>query len=263
MSARIRELRNDVIAFRSYDITFFRLQPTWGFWMARRYTKREQQEFRQSLHAALHSFSEKLKAVGSSPEERLIWLTAFVKREASDDSTRVSAAKELDVFLSHHYKSWAGDFNSAVDLQQFIEPNDVPRIQVEVRALLDGLSPDGNAWFSSSIADGLLWRRDRGVFLVTRAPGLPQVLASVVNLLMTVGPRLRRCETPSCRRLFSMKRPGQKRCTTRCGGTDRVREWRQKNRERLSENRHRQYAKKVALRLPGVRVGRRRASAKT
>src|SRR4029079_17649533 len=93
--------------------------------------------------------------------------------------------------------------------------------------------------------------------LVTRGSGIAQVLAGIVDLLTSIGARLRRCKTASCRQLFVANRPAQVRCGPSCGGTERVREWRHKHREQHSGNRHRQYARKIAKRLPGARVARR------
>jgi hypothetical protein len=188
----------------------------------------------------------------------LAWLGDFLNRDVAADSSQTAGAEELRAFLMQHYQAWGGGVNFVIDagLDQPIDPADVPAIQAAIRDALDRFASEGHVWFPHPIGDGLLWRRGRGVSLVTRAAGLAQVLAAVVDLLMTVGPRLQRCE--SCRRLFVMTRPHQRFCTTQCGTRQRVADWRDKNRDRLAESKHRQYARKVKEKLPHVRVTRRR-----
>jgi hypothetical protein len=200
---------------------------------------------------------ENLAAVGSKPDERVLWLGEFVRRSLTEDRDRTSAAGELNAFLMHHYPSWGADFNFAGSIQHVIGPGDVAAIQEALREAMGRLGSEESAWFPQSVGDGLRWQPGRGVSLITRTGGLPQVLAAVADLLITVGPRLARCKTPSCHRLFATKRPGQVHCTTKCGGMYRVNKWRQENSERVAESRHEQYARKVRAKLPGVRVSRR------
>jgi hypothetical protein len=147
-----------------------------------------------------------------------------------------------------------------MDIHAIAGPDEVQAAQLAVRDVLRGLEPGMSVWLneppfdrSISVGNGLFWRQGRGVVLGTRGSGVSLVLAAVVDVLMTVGPRLARCVTPSCRRLFAIQRKGQKRCIRKCGATERVREWRKKNPERTSDNKHQQYARKVQRRL-GARV---------
>jgi hypothetical protein len=229
--------------------------------MGGRYSGKARAEHAMELAAAravIENLAERLAAVGSNPDARLLWLGEFVTRDLSDEHKHTAAAGELDAFLTHHFRSWGSDFRFAGSIYHGIEPAEVPAIQAALRDVLNQLGSEDYVWFSQPIGDGLRWRVGRGVALVTRAGGLPQVLAAVADLLMAVGPRLGRCKTPSCRSLFASKRPGQVHCTTKCGGTFRVNEWRKKNRERVAESRHGPYARKVKAKLPGVRVSRRR-----
>lgn len=237
------------------------LQQERRFRVARRYREKTKAQWKADIVAVAATFakmSATLAAIGGTPRARLLWLGDVLRRDLTGDVARETTADEMNAFLVTYYRAWGGDFTTAADIQQLIEADTVPAIQAALRDVLDRLVPDESVWLSQPIGDGLVWRPRKGVLLVTRAAGLPQVLSAVVDLLNSIGPRLRRCGTPTCRRLFAVNRPGQIRCVPSCGSTLRVQEWRRKNRERLSEAKHRQYARKVAARLPGARVTRRK-----
>lgn len=199
---------------------------------------------RNNLAAAL----DDIASVGGDADKRLLWLGDFVKRDLSKARACDRAAKELTNFVMLAFIRSTMEF----DIQQFARPNDVPAVQSAVRDLLRGLEPGHTVWWTEppfeqpiTVGNGLIWRKGSGVGLATRASGVSLVLAAVVDVLLTVGPRLARCVTPSCRRLFALRRKGQTHCVPTCGAQERMEAWREQNRERLSETRHRNYARKV------------------
>jgi hypothetical protein len=216
--------------------------------------RRTDAQSRQQLAATFAQLHRQLRAVGSSPGEQLQWLQTFVRRDPVD---LVAAAQELHALLLHHFTAWGADFNSAADIQAVVTPDDVPGIQRTLRTLLDGLKPDAYVWFSHPMGDGLLWRPDRGVHLVTRSLAPAQVCAAVGHLLIGIGPRLRRCKTSDCQKLFAATRPGQVRCTKTCGEAERQRAWRQAHRQQYANRQHQHSAKRVKAQRPRVRVTRR------
>jgi hypothetical protein len=216
--------------------------------------------FSHAVMVAMRQFSQRLETVGSTPDEQLAWLARFVRRDDLDrEDNRGAAAAELHAFLLRHYKAWGASVNVIVDheLEQPIAPHDVPTIQEAVRNVLDQLAPDARVAFPQAIGDGVVWRAEHGIVLVTRAPGVPKVLAAVVDLLLAVGPRLHRCERAACRRLFARTRPHQRYCSTTCGGIERVAKWRRGHPDQLATHRHQHYARTVRARLPGARPRRR------
>jgi hypothetical protein len=222
--------------------------------MGRRNKRRSETHIQQQLLNTFARLHHQLRAVGSTPGEQLQWLETFVRRDPFD---RAIAAQELNMLLLHHYTAWGADFNSAADIQAFVTPDDVAGIQGALKTLLDGLKPDAYVWFSHPIGDGLRWHPDQGVSLVTRSVASAQVFAAVGQLLIGIGPRLRRCKTSTCQKLFTANRPGQVRCTKTCGEAERQRAWRHAHREQYAERQHQQYAKRVRAHRPRVRVTRR------
>lgn len=189
-----------------------------------------------------------IASVGRDAETRLLWLGDFVTRDLSDDDARERAWKELHTFVVLAFIRSPMLF----DIQHYAKADEVLAVQAAVRDLLRGLAPGSTVWWTEppfeqpiTVGNGLIWREGRGVGLATRASGVSLVVAAVVDVLLTVGPRLARCVTPSCRRLFAVRRKGQTHCLPTCGAKERVEAWRRKNRDRLSETRHRQYARKV------------------
>jgi len=212
---------------------------------------------------AFRTIQNRIRAVGETPGGRLKWLTQFATVPLTDDAERERLETELQWFILLQYSGWAaGDTRTAMRLEASTDW-DIPSVQAAVRELLGELEPDRVVWFRIPIGDGVHWIPGRGVVTVTRAGGVPQVLAAVADLLAAVGNRLRRCETPECRRLFAFTRSAQRRCHPNCGGAERVRAWRAKNREKLSEERHAKYLRKVrSLKGPKVRITRRKRAGK-
>jgi hypothetical protein len=200
---------------------------------------------------------ERINAVGTKADDQLAWLHRFCSADVSSAAARDSLVGNLSAMLVLRYRGWAGSsFNAAVDLQGRLEAGEIPNIQQAVRELLAGLIPGQITALPVPAADGVVWRKNRGIAIVTRTHGLPQVLSAVVDLLIEVGSKLQRC--PGCGRLFAMGRPGQKFCSRQCGTRDRVTRWRLQNAERHSANRHGQYVRKVKTKYPKARVARRR-----
>jgi hypothetical protein len=194
-------------------------------------------------------------------ERHLLWLGDFIKRDVSSEEARAAAVQQIRSLV---FQSMVRHKTARIAVQQFAEVSEVPAIQVSLRNLFEGLEPGSSVWLSetpfelkNALWNGVVWSRERGVMLATRSSGVELVLTAVVDLLMAIGPRLHRCITPSCRRLFASRRKGQVRCVATCGATQRVQKWRAANRERSATSRHEQYARKVKARLPGVRVARR------
>ena len=224
---------------------------------SRRYTKDDLQAAKMTVARTFARMAQSQRTVGITPAERLSWLEDFSRHALDTDAAADEQGTLLNWFVVAHYAAWGGaDFDTATRLQHVINPGDVHVLQRQVRDVLNALEPGGIVWFPQPIVDGIRWSGDR-VVSVTRTPGVPQVLAAVADLLADIGPRLRRCETPTCRRLFAFKRPAQRRCRIECGGADRVREWRAKHREQLSEQRHEKYKGQVKAKAPHVRVARR------
>jgi hypothetical protein len=195
-----------------------------------------------------------IASIGTDADQRLLWLGDFVSRDLGDREAKERAARELALV------PFAGGGAVQLDIRTLPGPEDAQAVQAAVRDVLRGLAAGGSVWLheppfdpSISVGNGLIWREGRGVVLATRGSGVSLVLAAVVDVLMAVGPRLARCVTPSCRRLFAIRRKGQTHCVKTCGSGDRVREWRKKNPGRESEKKHRQYTRRVQRRL-GARV---------
>lgn len=227
--------------------------------MSRRYTPRQVRQARQQVVDWLQTIGTRTQRIGTSPSEQLWWLGDFVTQTLSAEQDLDEAASDVQWFVIMHVRAWAGDTRTAADLERLIAPGDVTSIQRAVRDTLQQLEPGGFVWWPQPVGDGVRWT-SKGVVSVTKAEGITHILAAVADVLIQVGPRLRRC---ACGRLFSYTRPQQKRCHPNCGGTERVRAWRAKNRERVSEMSHAKYVRKVKAASPNVRVARRPRSAKT
>jgi hypothetical protein len=192
----------------------------------------------------------------------LVWIQDFARHHAPNDiQGRENAAGLLSWFAISHMRAWGASFGVARQIYQKVQPTDVPMIHEAVRDVLQRfVAADGQhvvARLPVAIGDQLVWQPGRAVSLVSSSDCLSQVLAALADLLMSVGPRLRLCETPNCRRLFSLKRQGQKRCRPNCGVDDRVRKWRAENAKRHSKNKRRQYEHKMEKQLhPKVCVNR-------
>lgn len=223
--------------------------------MTRRY--KVPRDWRQQLAAAFNVALKRMEQIGSTVDAQLAWLHRFSEQDVSDDAVRVELAGEVGAMLMMRYRGWAaGSTNVAAELERTIEPDNVREIQQAIRELLSRLEPGQIVNLSSALGDGLVWREDRGIAVVTRSPGAPQVLAAVIDLLIEAGAKLQRCA--GCGRLFAMSRPRQRYCSRQCGTRVRVAEWRAKNPERHTENRHQQYVRKVRARFPKARVNRKR-----
>ena len=186
--------------------------------MPRRYTDKTKAEIGAEAVAGLARFQARVNAAGATPDERLLRLGELLQRDLADAAARVRAADQLNGLLIHHYQAWGSSVNAIRKhgLQHLITEDEAPTIQTELREVLGRLMPGDPVFVDVPISDGVVWDRDRGVRLVTRTAGLPQVLAAVVDLLISIGPRLRRCKTPDCQKLFATKRPAQIHCTTKC-----------------------------------------------
>ena len=243
--------------------------------MTRRYTKAEIVEYLRSqpeaerrafVLAAWNHFVKNLETVGQEPNDRLAWIEGFARGVSPNDQvTREKYSHLLYAFTVIHLKGW-GAPGVRPDIHEVVEPDEVPMIHAAVRDVFDQLHaarPDDEGLFYArlpvAVGDEIVWRPGEGVTVVTRGQGsLHQVLAALAHLLVSIGPRLRVCETHTCRRLFGLRRKGQKHCTIECGRNERVRKWRAKHGDEHSENRHRQYSRKVKKQLhAGVRVSRR------
>jgi hypothetical protein len=216
---------------------------------------------------------EELAAVGLDADIRLLWLGDFARRELLDASERERAAAELTSFVVLQFVGTKGGGFVELDVDRYPNATDVPALQAVVSSLLAGLVPGSSAWFEPpafpqpiAIGNGLIWREGRGVMLATRQYGhgwdglVAIIVASVVDLLLAIGPRLRRCR--GCQRLFALARPHQRFCDTTCANASRVAAWRKRNPKRASEQRHQQYVRKVKARQPRAKVTRRRQKEK-
>lgn len=231
--------------------------------MSRRFkdmTDVEQQHVLQQAREVWTAWGRLFRTIGTTPAERLVWLEAWSRRDLTNAE---SAALELQVFLIHHANAWAaGSTGFICELEArhqppFVAAADVPAVQRAIRALLQAISPGTCVPLSQSVGDALLWHPTHGVRLVTQSFGEPQVFAAVADLLMQIGPRLRRCKTADCHKLFAANRPGQVRCTKTCGEAERQRAWRAAHRQHYAERQHQQYVKRVRAQRPRVRVTRR------
>jgi hypothetical protein len=206
-----------------------------------------------SLAVAVNEYT----AVGTDFDQRLQWLGDFAQRELVDEAACRRAASELNAFIA---LCFAG--SGSLEIVRLTAPSDAPEIQRVVRDVLRGLAPGLPVWLDEkpieigAIGNALLWRQDRGVMVMTRLAGAGSVIAAVVDLLIAIGPRLRRCE--GCSRLFALSRPHQKFCSTQCGLKHRVAKWRAAHPEKLADQRHQQYERRVKAKLPRARVARRR-----
>ena len=219
----------------------------------RRYTSRE------AFTSILRDLTRTLEVVGHEPAQRLAWLMSFIARPLSDASSRDAAATELNGFLCYHVQAWAGNVNTAVQLEALRGDTavDILTVQTDMRALLQALAPDaGLVRLPQPIGDALAWG-SKGVYLVSERSLRSQTSLAIVDLLRTIGPRLRRCE--GCSTLFAQGRSHQKYCTERCSDKYRVMRHRHRKRDELLEQKHQRYVKKVRARTyPGARVARRK-----
>ena len=210
---------------------------------------------RRALVDLLRLLLGPFRAIGSDPDRQLEWLHAFSARDLSRPDARVSATAEVNAFLVVRYEAWGADIDTARLMDQPVEADEIEAIQHAVRDLVTQITPGSPAGLPTGVADGLLWRADQGVSVVTRARGVPQVLACVVEILTRNGAGLRRCV--GCTRLYVKHRSDQRFCSTSCGTRFRVRDWREKNATSHRKNRHKQYVRKVQTRIPKARVTRR------
>ncbi len=239
--------------------------------MKRRYSTPDSKTTRAALQRAVYDgmsgLLRRMAQIGRTEAEQLTWLTDLIARDL-DDTTHDEVAADLSVFAAVRVHAWAGDVNNAAGfdnvpgienvpgIQHPLAAEDVGATQQQLRDLLTTLAPGKTTVLAQPVGDGVYWGPDR-VALVSQRGALMQVLAAAVDLLITIGPRLRRCETASCRRLFALKRPGQKRCRVTCGATERVRQWRAQHRPEVSERQHAKYQRKVKARQPLAQVKRR------
>lgn len=218
-----------------------------------------------AMAAALAKALDGLRAVGTSPTERLAWLNRFLKRDDLAQTDRChEAAREIHAFLTHHYRSWGATVNTVVDegLESPVLPTQVPAIQSGLRETIGRLEPGGSAvWLPSAIGDGLVWPEKRGITLITRTSGLPQLLAATLELLGRFDGKLGKCESPSCRNFFVKGRSHGRHCSRTCASRERVRRKRERDGgAKLSDARHQRYVRDLQKKIPSTRVvvGRRR-----
>jgi hypothetical protein len=194
------------------------------------------------------------------PREHLAWLQGFAARALDTPAQRDTAARECAVFCSQQNswsrqwaQQWAVGGGSTLDFTKGIRA-----AQTAVRKLLGDLRSGEVTWLARPLAyHGLVWRRQR-ITLVTRATGLGQFRAALVDFLVTIGPRLRCCASAACGRFFLPTHGRQRHCDKACGNRQRQRAWRRVHRRRLSDVRHDQYRKRQRARLgPNVQVHRR------
>jgi hypothetical protein len=200
-----------------------------------------------------------LLTVGRSVDEKLQWLNDFANRDLSTAEALDLATGELHTLTILRFVDSGG---LGIDITGRMQPSDTPLVQSAVRTILEGLRPGSSLWFdeppfepSFTVGNGLIWSKQRGVTVSTRGSGFRAAMSAVVEVLVSAGSKLRRCE--GCQQLYIVSRPHQRFCTTRCGGAIRLAKWRKENRDRLLEARHQQYARKVKAKLPGARVRRR------
>jgi hypothetical protein len=205
------------------------------------------------------TLAEAMRAVGASPAERLAWLEEFVRRDVSAD--RGVAARELYAFVLQY----------AIQVQHYgilqnldVDEERVEVIQSALKHFLEGVrTPATIPQLVATVSATILSRQPihglpLGLSPKFRAPELGNIVQAVGALLLEAGPKLGRCATESCQRLFVGTKVSQKRCRANCGVSDRVRAWRKANSEQVSERRHARYARKVKARLPGAKVSRRK-----
>ena len=170
--------------------------------------------------------------VGTDVAARLRWLTDFTTRDL------------FNRYATHGRRSGTpGVRHDALRLQHDVcvqhspirdRRGDAGYSGRRTRILLRGLAPGGSVFFEPpafpepiAIGNGLVWREGPGILLATRGSGLSLVLAAVSDLLMAVGPKLRRCDPAAA--CLSWRGRIQRFCTTQCGLRVRVAQWREES----------------------------------
>lgn len=198
--------------------------------------------------------------VGRTHAEQLTWIWNFSHRVLDDAAARI-AGDEL-LFLVFSNAAGASSYEAFADARPFIpfpNPGSVRSIQNAVRNLLDELEPGKVVELPVPVYDAVVWSDGRVVPVTYEANDVQLVLATVVRVLIDIGLLLRRCTTPTCRRLFVAKRSQQVRCTLACGNHDRLKRWRAQHRDALADQQHSKYVRrKKAATSHSVKVQRRR-----
>jgi hypothetical protein len=221
--------------------------------VSQRYAKSHHATEVARFAARYHEFTA---AIGWTSDSRLAWVWRFIHLDLAQADDRERAAFDLDALTWIRFKAWTGKSRAAGPARPLtIRPDDVEAIQLALRSLLTTLTPGRDVALPSGIVDSVHWDDEFGVSATTSQAGLPRVLVTVLQLLTEAGGSLRRCE--SCRRLFVQGRIAQRYCSRACGTKDRVAKWRLRNQERLSEVRHRQYARKVRRKYPNAKIVKR------
>jgi hypothetical protein len=214
----------------------------------------------RNYNDTLMTLAGAMQAIGGTAAARLVWLEDFERRDLSAVTVREVAAVELRAFVMqyaigiHHFGIFQG-------LE--IDADNVTGIRDALRAFLAEIgTPATSQSIVAAAASTLISPLPRGLAPIAKIPSIGAVVTAVSALLLDIGPRLGRCDTPTCGRLFAGAKVSQKRCRANCGVTERVRDWRNKNREKVREGQHQRYVRKVKTVHPKARVERRARKAK-
>lgn len=223
-----------------------------------------------------------------NPSRYLDWLQSFATRQVDSKSDRAATALQVAVFCAGQVgwsQQWVAQWaagarrrpaGTAEQTQRVDLTDDLAAAQVIVRQILSDLRAGEPTWFPMPVADGMIWRatarsgaarsmrRRPGIRLVTRGGGLRQFLSALADFFVTIGPRLRLCQSDGCGRFFVPDHGRQRCCEKTCGNRERQRRWRRAHRASLPEKRHEWYKARMQARFGAkVQVTRRARRAAT
>jgi hypothetical protein len=136
----------------------------------------------------------------------------------------------------------------------------VERAQRTVREALAAFASEGRCTLRFQIVG---WERlpDGRVVPLVGGDWWSRFYGAVFMLVVELGPDLRVCENPTCRKLF-LRSKRQTYCSSPCSQRERTQRFRQKHPQRVSDLRHTSHVRRQQKRLgPHVKVRRQRRQA--
>jgi len=222
------------------------------------------------MDAAVRDLAVAFAHFGVEKRAQLRWLLDFVDRDLTTKEAAADAAKQATIVSFAARMGGVGPRAAAVmgrlsgkalDLPLLrAAPAAVERAQRAVRQALAAFAADGRCTLPFKIVG---WERlpDGRVLPLVGGEGWSRFYGAVFMLVVELGPDLRVCANPKCRKLF-LRSKRQTYCGPRCSQRERTHRFREKNPRRVSEARHATYVRQQRKRLGSrVKVRRGRQSA--
>jgi hypothetical protein len=222
-----------------------------------------------SMEPGLPELAAAFSRFGADPKARFRWLTEFVEQDLTTKEAADEASLGALVFAFAGRMGVGPRAPARIERlsAKTLDPRSVrearatvERAQRAVREALNGFATDGRCTLRFQIVG---WERlpDGRVVPVVGGDWWSRFYGAVFMLVVELGPDLRVCDNPTCRKLF-LRSKRQTYCSSRCSQRERTQRFRQKHPQRVSDLRHASHVRRQQKRLgPRVKVRRRRRHA--